>query len=170
MKWFALVVPSQRELAAVRELSRIGCRAFAPVEYRAVRVSPHRKAKAVEPRPHPLFSRYVFAESPDWYEIRQLQIKGKPLVTSVLSSNGQPYRLPALEVLHLLNLGENGPPQTIDPARNLQAGDHAVIADGPFKGHAVKVAHAGYDSARVLVNVFNSLREIAVPISMLEAA
>ena len=170
MNWFALVVPSQRELAAVRELARIGCRAFAPTETVFVRQNANGQ-KVVRHRA--IMSRYVFAADPNWYEVRQLQHNGRPIVTGVLSSNGSPYRLPNYEIMSLMHLAENGPPQSIPVSRRLSPGDVCVFADGSFQGMKVKVKADSGDGRMLCEFVGAAIlgkQEIDLPVGLLKVA
>lgn len=172
MSWYALVVPAQREIAAVKELSAV-CEAFAPTTYvvvRQARVAAGQPAKKTV-RQVPLLTRYVFARDPDWYAIRRLQFPGtlKTVVNGVLSADGTPYRLPNADLLEMRRLAEQGPPQ-VPVSRGLAAGDIVQIIDGSFAGFRVKVIRPTDAGAMVEFTFLSALREIEVPRELLQAA
>lgn len=171
MSWYALVVPPMRERAAVEVLKQ-HCEAFSPLEYVMRRTNlraPTAKKIAI---PRAIFPRYVFVRDPDWYAIRRLEIPGTltPLVSKVLGVNGRPSPISMHEVMSLLHIAEHGPPQTIPVSRGFAPGDIVIIGDGPFKGHRVKVVGRDRNHISVLIDILGSMREVPVPIEILEAA
>ena len=171
MSWYALVVPPMRERAAVEVLQHY-YEAFSPIEYVHRRTNlraPNAKKIAI---PRAIFPRYVFALDPDWYTIRRLEIPGTmtPIVSKVLGVNGRPSPISMQEVLNLMHVAEHGPPQTIPVSRGFAPGDIVIVGDGPFKGHKVKVTRSDRNSIAVLIDILGSMREVPVPIGMLEAA
>jgi len=169
MSWYVVVVPPMRERAAVEAMSPV-CRAFAPIEYVFRRASPHNKKKVAVPRP--LFPRYVFVENPDWYAISRLEFPDslQKVVTGWLGMDGRPSRLPAPEVMHLIAVAEQAPPTTISVGRGLKLGDRAIISEGPFAGHTVRVTRTDPKGASILIDILGSMREIEAPLEILEAA
>ncbi len=168
--WFCLVVSSQREISAVTELARIGIKSFTPTE--KIFVRQHVSGLKIV-RDRPLMPRYVFAANPAWYDVRQLNFRGRPLVNGVLSANGRPYLLPKHEIMSLMHLAENGPPQSIPVSRKLAPGDVCIINGGPFDGLRVKVKRDAGETRRWCELIGVSLlgkREIDVPVELLTAA
>ncbi len=171
MSWYCLVTAPQREIAAVKALQP-HCQAFAPVEYRHIRTTKLKDGTAKKiVRPFPILPRYVFAQSPDWYAIRNLEFPGTALkiVANVLASDGTPHRIPQHEVMQMMHLAEHGPPK-VEASRGVHPGDIVNISDGPFAGFKVKVTQATNSHARVLFKFLNGLREIELPVELLRAA
>lgn len=177
MPWYCATVPPLKELAAVAAL-RPHCEAFSPVEYVHVRRgrSILNKPAPVIVRPKAIYSRYVFVRDPDWYTIRTLELPGtgRPVITGwltdTLTSWGRPAPLRDSELLDILAIHENGPPSAIPAARDIHPGDTAIIITGPFEGHRVKVRRIDGTSAAVELQFLNSMREVPIEISALEAA
>lgn len=177
MTWYCATVPPQKELAAVSVLKR-HCEAFSPMEYVHVRRSRQAMGKSapVIVRPKAIYSRYVFVKSPDWYTIRSLELPGtgRPAITGWLTDTLTPFGRPAplrdSELLNILAIHENGPPNVIPAARGINPGDTAIIIDGPFEGHRVKVRRIDGVSAAVELQFLNSMREVPIAVDALQAA
>lgn len=172
MQWYVAVVPAQRELTARDLLREHGYDVMVPVEYKWRRKSRYGKAK-VE-RPYVLLTRYVFIgcqDAPNWWHLRHIEFPftGQKIIQHVLGTSAGPTPLPAeaVSALHLLNLGIPG----YNPHKAIRPGGNAQFAEGhPFAGKVVRVREIMAKKARVLIEAFNSMREIEVPLEILEAA
>ncbi len=164
MDWYVAVVPAQRELAARDRLRELGYEVLVPIEYKWRRRSRHCRQR-VEVK-LPLLPRYVvigYDGALPWWHLRQC-----PLIQGFLGRDGFPTPLPADAVRALKGLDLATP--TFNPHRSIRAGDAVQFGSGPLHGKVARVRKIVAKRARVLVEVFASLREIEVPLEILEAA
>jgi transcription antitermination factor NusG len=173
MEWYALVVPAQKELAVRSLLAKAGLEVIVPVEMKWKRKGRHvRRAGRMVECEYPLMPRYVFvgfSGQPNWWVIRNYQFPdGSKMVQGVLGTNGMPRPLTA-EAVHALKGLQFAIP-TFNPHKGVRAGDTAQFIYGPMRGQIAKVRKIVKRRAIVLVNLFNTWREMPVPIELLEAA
>src|SRR5690606_10410289 len=164
LQWYVAVVPAQKELPAKERLKELGYEVMVPVEYKWRRKSRHCR-KRVEVAV-PLLPRYVFLGTDRplrWWHLRQC-----PIIQGFLGWEGVPTPLPpeAVKALHGLSFAV----PTFNPHRSIRAGDQVQFAAGPLHGKIARVRKIVAKRARVLIEVFASMREIEVPLEILEAA
>lgn len=164
MQWYVAVVPAQKEDAARKRLEELGYSVMLPVEIKWRRKSRHcRKREEVKV---PLLPRYVFVgcegQLPWWH------LNGCPLIQGFLGRDGYPKPLPPEAVQALRGLDFAIP--TFNPHKSIRAGDEVQFAAGPLQGKIARVRKIVSKRARVLIEAFNSMREIEVPLEILEAA
>lgn len=173
MDWYAIVVPAQKELAVRSMLAKAGLEVIVPVEMKWKRKGRHvRRAGRMVECEYPLMPRYVFVgfeRQPDWWYLRNLEFAdGRKVVQSVLGTNGMPKPLTREAVDALKGLQFAIP--TFNPHKGVRVGDTAQFIYGPMRGQIAKVRKIVAKRARVLVELFNSWKEITVPLELLEAA
>ena len=54
--------------------------------------------------------------------------------------------------------------------RGIRAGDVALITEGPFAGHVVRIGNIERRKARVILELFQTAQEVDISIDALEAA
>ena len=173
MDWYALVVPAQKELAVRSMLEKAGLEVIVPVEMKWKRKGRHvRRAGRMVECEYPLMPRYVFVGfngEPNWWYLRNLEFAdGRKVVQSVLGYGGmpRPLKADAVNALHGLKFAI----PTFNPHKGVRVGDTAQFAFGPMRGQIAKVRKIVAKRARVLINLFNTWKEISVPLEFLEAA
>lgn len=171
MDWYVAVVASQREIAARELLTDLGYEVMVPTEVKWRRKSRYSRQK-VE-RVYPLLTRYVFIGcegQPPWWHLRNLEFPhdGRKVIQHVLGAGGWPRPLPPDAVTALKGLDFAIP--SCNPHKALRPGDMAQFAAGPLHGKVAKVRKIAAKRARVLIEAFNAMREIEVPLEILEAA
>lgn len=164
MQWYVAVVPAQKEFAVRDRLKELGYEVMLPVEKKWRRRSRHcRKRVEVE---MPFLPRYVFvgcAGQLPWWHLNTC-----PLIQGFLGYDGYPKPLPPEAVRALEGLSFAIP--TFNPHKSIRAGDEVQFAAGPLHGKIARVRKIVSKRARVLIEVFSSMREIEVPLEILEAA
>lgn len=164
MQWYVAIVPAQRELDTQKLLEAHGYQTLVPIEYKWRRKNRYSRSR-VEVR-QPLLPRYVFVGiegEPYWWHLRQF-----PWLQGFLGKDGIPRPLPPEAVRALEGLNFAIP--TFNPHKSIRAGDQVQFASGPMHGKVARVRKIVSKRARVLIVVFNSLREVEVPLEILEAA
>lgn len=164
MQWYVAVVHAQKEFAARDRLNELGYEIIVPIEYKWRRRSRHCR-KRVEVA-MPLLPRYVFVGCEGqlpWWELRDC-----PMIQGFLGHDGYPKPLPPEAVRALEGLSFAIP--TFNPHKSIRAGDQVQFAAGPLHGKIARVRKIVHKRARVLIEVFSSMREIEVPLEILEAA
>jgi transcription antitermination factor NusG len=166
-RWYVLVVPPQHELPIERILQRqLGMDAFCPIQFRWRRVNSRQKVRKYVP--YVMASRYIFVGTrgePQWH-----RIFGTRLFSGVLSIEGEPVVIPPATMRGLFaRSGEEAARESaVRLNRSIVGGDTVRIIEGPFQGHEVKVADMNRHTARVVVELFKSAREIEVDVGALE--
>ena len=164
LQWYVAVVPAQKEFAARDRLKDLGYQVMVPVEYKWRRKSRHTR-KRIEVAV-PLLPRYVFVGTDcplSWWQVRRC-----PLIKAILGWDGVPKPLPPEAVKALEGLNFAIP--TFNPHKSIRAGDDVQFIIGPLRGKIAKVRKIVAKRAKVLIEVFASMREIEVPLEILEAA
>lgn len=164
MKWYVAVVPAQKEFAARDRLKDLGYQVMVPVEYKWRRRSRHTRTRIEVPVP--LMPRYVFLGTDR--PLYLWHLRRCPLIQAVLGSDGVPRPLPPEAVKALQGLDRVA--TTINPHRSFRVGDDVQIVSGPLRGRIARLRRIMAKRARVMIEVFASMREIEVPVEILEAA
>jgi transcription antitermination factor NusG len=166
-RWFCLMVaPNEESAVARRLLEEHELEAFAPVCIR--RVKSHVQHKWFDKR-EPMFRSYIFVElrAPvsafDWNRIQRT--KG---AIRLLGTTSGPAPMPIGLVEELQAAGE----QVINPpgvAHRFKRKELARVTNGPFANFVGVITRAESDKRiHMLIRLFDSAREVVVPVSVLE--
>jgi len=178
LRWYALVVPPQKEFVAQKILRRYGLRTFVPVrtEFRHASAKAKRRREPKRAVRFAVSPRYVLAGfkpgAPLWFDLFSL-----PVVSGVVGGmDGRPLLLPNREVLRLIRrtaTGINAPDaqRFMRTHHEFAVGDDVRVMDGPFEGMVVPVVGIGTGLARLGMNLFGGAVDgVELPLDMLEAA
>lgn len=162
MPWYCLTTPPSREILCAGALEAAGFSALVPLDYRLRRRSPVTNTAVVYPVP--VMPRYVVAElgeHPNWLQIRQLEVRGRPAISGCLSMDDEPYPLPSLAVAAVKSMIDER--LVVPLAPGLRVGDTAIIEAGPHAGRRAKVKRVirpNVADVATLLTFFGSLHEV----------
>lgn len=166
---FALWVPPQTEFRIGRILMDNGIEAVVPVEYRWRRLRQrHRERKQV---PIPKLKGYVFVRlegGPVSFESILLQ----RYRVSYLGCHGLPQALPEGALEKVIAMSENPKPRkkAYNSHGTFRVGEKVRIVEGAFTDHVVEIEQIRGKSAVIVLELFNSKREVTIGLDELEAA
>lgn len=165
MPWYCLTTRPQSEILCAESLyGMLGYQALVPVDYKLRRRSPITNTAVVYPVP--VMPRYVVVdleEHPNWYKLRNVEVRGRPAVTSVLSMDEEPYPLPALAVAAVKSMIDER--LVVPLAPGLRVGDTAIIEGGQHAGKRAKVKRVirpNLADVSMLLTFFGSLHEVQI--------
>lgn len=171
--WYALRVTPQREYVAAFHLSQRGIETFVPTETRwrwANRYARSRKAKReVE---FPVMPHYVFAGFAG--PVPWLHVFETPFVHSVVGHSGQPWQLKGKDWDGFKAAHRNGFLRAPVEQRFMQShkefgvGDTVNIMSGAFRLTVAQVTSITGPIAKVMLPLFNDMREVPIPVDALE--
>lgn len=173
LRWYALVVPPQKEYVAAYIIHRHhGIETFIPTETRWRFQNRYAKArKKKEEYAFPVVPRMLFAGfvgEPDWYRLFNM-----PIITGVVGMDGSPRMLSRTEFAKFAGMHANGtlraPPEQrhMRSREEFRVDDTVSIVDGPFRDHEAKVIEITGHMAKVLLPLFGVDREIPVELDRL---
>lgn len=161
MNWYCLTTPPQREFKARDALDALGLETLCPVEYRRRRKNAMSNAIVVYAAP--AIPGYVVARITDdaWSDVIRIEDQqGRRLIRGALGSEGIARPLPALALAALRTLHQTEP--VVSVSKGIMVGDIVIIQGGPFDGHRCRVTRKEGATVAVILNLFGSMREIAI--------
>ena len=169
--WFVVLVPPQRELVVERILTMCGWRVLLPLVYRYRRVNSRQRLK--KRMAYVVASRYVFLGVPKGEPFPWARLLKLDLTNGVLSFEGAPVGLSQEVMLQLwarMRQADAKPiPSAVRLNRGLEAGDMAVITNGPFRTFEAQLESIDRGRSQVEVNLFGQKLKVEVSLSDLEA-
>ena len=179
MDWLCLRtgIAPRSEFAAMFALQQQERQAIVPFEEKWVRKG---NTKLRQAKKYPLFPRYCFSQFEDWddYErttraINNLAIRmGKaPPILGALRLAGSQYlaKLTPTELSWIQGLSTPRPTE-INLHRALQRGGKVNIMEGPFSGYVAQVDAVSRKNVTVMLQMFNSMQVVKLPMAAVEAA
>ena len=162
--WYVIRTNPKCEDRATTDLEAAGFEVFFPMMRKEIK---HHRFKRWIMQEYPLFTRYLFIKmhNADWFSVRSANG-----VECVLGVNGEPMPVPAYVVEQIQREYANGTFDELKKAApKLGLGQKVAIVEGPFNGFHGQVTSAkGKKMVRVLIDIFNSGREVEIPLELLE--
>lgn len=175
--WHCLYVAPKEEFLCERELRRMGFEAFVPVERKYItRRSITGRRLPPKIKTYPMLLRYTFVGFKDgvvgWGSIID---HPRYFMRPVGMKSDRPYTFNADQIGAIASFASRSLPYatSVNPHKAtlvVQPGDTARILDDNFYGHSGRVDSVTAGKAKVLINMFGSMRPITVALSKLEAA
>lgn len=167
-RWFCVATGPQQEMTVVRDLMKIGVKAFAP---EAVRTIPRTGPRKAHERRSPLFRGYAFVQLGvplalhDWKAVLAVES-----VSRLLGTGAGPSALPQGFIEALIDAGPVRDMAALGPTR-FRKGHRARITSGPFANFIGMVARAESDKRiHILLRLLRGGDvSVVVPVSVLEA-
>jgi len=173
LQWLVLRVAPQKEFEAERRIRNRGHKALCPFELKWRRKSVYTKHKVS--KPYPIFTRYVFTGIERWpHDFRDIADNIEE-VQGVVGAGFDPVRLTEPEMNWIRAIGEaQGNLKAIANAvavhKAIKPGDKVRITEGPFYGFSGPMESIVGQNAEVMVQLFNSMHLVKVPMAKLERA
>jgi len=173
LNWLVLRVAPQKEFEAQRRIARRGHQAICPFELKWRRRDSRSKHK-IE-RPYPIFTRYVFTGIQRWpHDVRDI-VDNIEEVQGVIGAGSAPIFLPEPQMNWIRAIAEaNGDLKQIGNAiavhKAIKPGEPVRITEGAFAGFVGPLESIVGQNAEVMVEMFDSMRLVKVPLAKLERA
>jgi transcription antitermination factor NusG len=171
--WLVLRVAPQKEFEAARRIARRGHQAICPFELKWRRRDSRSRHKIA--KPYPLFTRYVFAGISRWpHDYRDI-FDNIEEVQGVIGAGMSPVVLsePAMNWIRALAEAKGDLKQigsAIAVHKAIKPGEPVRITEGAFNGIVGPLSNIVGQNAEVLVQIFNSMHLVKVPLAKLERA
>jgi transcription antitermination factor NusG len=173
LTWLVLRVAPQKEFEAERRIRLRGHQTLCPFELKWRRKSVYTKHKVS--KPYPIFTRYVFTGIERWpHDFRDIQDNIEE-VQGVVGAGHDPVHLSEPEMNWIKAIADaQGDLKSIASAvavhKAIKPGDNVRIIEGPYFGHVGPMESIIGQNAQVVVQIFNSMHLVKVPMAKLERA
>lgn len=172
LHWLVLRVAPQKEFEAAKQIADRGHAALCPFEQKWRRQ--HSRTRHKKRRKYPLFTRYVFAGISSWpHDYRDI-IDSIDDVQGVVGVGAVPALLTETEIQWIKAICETGGDadqhSTTSVHKAIKPGEPVRIMEGSFEGKVGPLDCVVGKDAKVMIEIFNSMHLVKIPLSKVERA
>lgn len=168
--WLVLRVAPQKEFEAAERIAGRGHQTLCPYEQKWRRK--HSRTRHKKPHKYPVFTRYVFAGIAAWPQDYHDIKDNVEAVQDAVGFGGRPAMLTYAEIQWIRTIAgrtvELGGGVSIHKA--IEPGAQVVVSEGPFQGRTGTASCIVGRKAHVLLELFNSMQQVEIPLAKLERA
>lgn len=172
LDWYGFITPPQKEYTAAHILGCRGIPTFVPTETRWRSTNRYTKSRLQkEEQAFPVFPRYVFSGFPAGTEPPWYWLGNFPLIVGVVGKKQRPHPADRKEFARFAPIYANGLLRAPREHRHMvtgeefTAGSEAFVKQGPLRDHRVRVVELNDASAKVLIKLFGTERELDLPLA-----
>jgi transcription antitermination factor NusG len=170
--WLVLRVAPQKEFEAAKQIADRGHAALCPFEQKWRRR--HSRTRHKKQHKYPLFTRYVFAGISAWPGDYRDIIDSIEEVQGVVGVGAVPARLTESEIEWIKAICATGGDRDMQSATSvhkaIKPGEPVRIMEGSFEGKVGPLDCVLGKDAKVLIEIFNSMHLIKIPLAKIERA